>query len=513
MFISKVPSEFLTHRLDCPYYHPEAMKLDYKFREYGNMKLLSQIISSKRKITNGVRGPDIQASQYCLIRLQDCQHWGINFDNCLTISEKQFNENRRCQLFENDIVVAIGGYVGNASIARNVKLAVIGQHSAVLPYNPNGYYDERYLLAYLNSAIAEIQFQRYVSGSIQAGINLEDLRDIPIPIPNKLAQSYIGDKVRLTERLRTRARQIELFINDKFSFLLANLKPKSKSWRVHRNNIESYRLNTSHYDAVIVDMLDKAKKQIDLLPLASLFGKRGISGGATPQGAEYPEKGIFFVRVQNVKPLRLDLSDAAYLTPAQDAELKRSRCQAGEIILSITGYPGVAAVVLEDDLPVNINQHSVRFDVCQGWEAEYIAAALNTTFLKMQVDRLAIGGTRIALDYASISNLLIPVFPEATRKVIAHNVAISNRAIRESERLTTAAKLLVEALIEGKLTEDELKNAQLSLEKGAREPDKAILSRLTRKGIDVKDEPPLFPDIDALYEIIDQLDKDGEEEI
>ena len=68
--------------------------------------------------------------------------------------------------------------------------------------------------------------------------------------------------------------------------------------------------------------------------------------------------------------------------------------------------------------------------------------------------------------------------------------------------LTTAAKYLVEALIEGKITETELENAQTALQKGDIEPDKAILAKLTRKGYDIANEPPLFPDLDALYQAI-----------
>ena len=55
----------------------------------------------------------------------------------------------------------------------------------------------------------KLQFTRAITGSVQAGINLEDLREIAIPIPHKKAQAYIGEKVRQAERLRQRARELE----------------------------------------------------------------------------------------------------------------------------------------------------------------------------------------------------------------------------------------------------------------------------------------------------------------
>jgi hypothetical protein len=75
-----------------------------------------------------------------------------------------------------------------------------------------------------------------------------------------------------------------------------------------------------------------------------------------------------------------------------------------------------------------------------------------------------------------------------------------------SRILTTAAKLLVEALIEGAVSEADLVAAQKALEANDRSADRAILQRLTRKGMDAASEPALFPNLDALYDALDALD-------
>jgi hypothetical protein len=77
---------------------------------------------------------------------------------------------------------------------------------------------------------------------------------------------------------------------------------------------------------------------------------------------------------------------------------------------------------------------------------------------------------------------------------------------REPLPLTTAAKFLVEALIEGKITENELKAAQEALQRGDTGPDRDILRRLMRKGFGVPNEPPLFPDLEALQRALSQTD-------
>src|SRR5438874_4493655 len=184
MMTSRVSTSALCHRLDCPFYHPEALRLDHRLNEIGNLRVLSEVIDPSRTITNGVRGPVLQSSDYRLVRLQDLDGWFVRFDTCLTISEQQFRQNRRCQLRKNDIIVAIGGYIGHAAIVWKVKPAVIGQHSALIPLPENGELDPHYLTAYLNADPGRIQLQRFVSGTVQTGVNLEDLRDVRIPVFN-----------------------------------------------------------------------------------------------------------------------------------------------------------------------------------------------------------------------------------------------------------------------------------------------------------------------------------------
>ena len=193
---SRIPKNFLTTRLDCNFYNRDALELDMRFAKGYEVSTFGDVVDQSRQITNGVRGPDIQPSIFKLVRLQDFAGWSIDFDSCLTISEAQFRENRRCQLQEGDVIVAIGGYIGCAAMARRVQTAVIGQHSAVLPMGTNSKVDGGFLVAFLSSNAGAIQLQRYVSGTVQVGINLEDLRQIRLPLPSSVLQKHIGDAIR-----------------------------------------------------------------------------------------------------------------------------------------------------------------------------------------------------------------------------------------------------------------------------------------------------------------------------
>ena len=68
--------------------------------------------------------------------------------------------------------------------------------------------------------------------------------------------------------------------------------------------------------------------------------------------------------------------------------------------------------------------------------------------------------------------------------------------------------MLVEALIDGKLSESDLVAAQKALESGDRSHDHRLLQGLRRSnGISA---PALFPDLDSLYALIDNDNDAGD---
>ena len=140
-----------------------------------------------------------------------------------------------------------------------------------------------------------------------------------------------------------------------------------------------------------------------------------LTGGATPLGARYPDDGPKFVRVQNVRPNRLAWSvesDVCIPTDIHEGQLARSQLRPGDVVFTITGSYGNAAVVPNGFDPANINQHSVRIRIDKKRvKPEYLAAFLNSSLCRPQVERAATGSSRPALDYPSIRQLRILVPP------------------------------------------------------------------------------------------------------
>ena len=95
-------------------------------------------------------------------------------------------------------------------------------------------------------------------------------------------------------------------------------------------------------------------------------------------------------------------------------------------------------------------------------------------------------------------NILIPDFQSIDLDNFNRISGKQFFATKLSKKLSDAAKLLVEALIEGQLTEQQLIAAENSTT-----ANRAILERLKTDGLDGNGEP-LFPDIDQLEQLLEE---------
>lgn len=183
-----------------------------------------------------------------------------------------------------------------------------------------------------------------------------------------------------------------------------------------------------------------------VVPLETLLkaGKDALTGGATPLGAAYPDEGAKFIRVQNVRPNQLIWNpeeDPCINTHTHAVLLKRSQLKSGDVVFTITGSYGIAAVVPNAFGEANINQHSVRIRVNKDTVSpEYLSVFLNSELCRPQIDRAATGSSRLALDYTSVKQLRILLPPEKDEQAkivnsVTDKLAKANDLRHQSEQL------------------------------------------------------------------------------
>ncbi len=174
--------------------------------------------------------------------------------------------------------------------------------------------------------------------------------------------------------------------------------------------------------------------------------QRGLTGGATPLGANYPREGVRFIRTENVTPNWIDLSNVVYISSEDHAALRRSALEAGDVLLTITGALfGQSATVYPECLPANISQHSVRMAFVAAVNPRYVATYLNSKYGQAQIQKHKVGATRSALDYESVRALRLPLPPNVVQDYIGAKVRLAERCRLRARELRTEAQRCLDA--------------------------------------------------------------------
>ena len=173
-------------------------------------------------------------------------------------------------------------------------------------------------------------------------------------------------------------------------------------------------------------------------------------------------------------------------------------------MLSVRGTIGRAAVF--DSVKystASLNAAVVTIDCKPTINPYYLAAFLNSEVGRIQSNRIANGAVQLNMNLKETASNLIVIPPINLQETIAATFLSKNRAIILANLLTQSAKTLVEALIEGQLTEQQLIQAQQALEDGDNSLDQAIISKLSAEGYAIEGATPLFSDVDELYSLLE----------
>ncbi len=437
---------------------------------------------------------------------------------------------RKSHLSEGTLLIVRKGDVGDACVVPP-RADSLNCSSEIMFFRTKILVDAYFLSSFFNSINGRLTIERLQRGSLIPGVSLYDVPDIRVLWPVAPARDYISDKARQSERLQAAAeklltsaiRSVESLIDranaeDEIRARGITLErlalpqredPSSQAKHTRTPSAAlTNRIDAWYYQPHLVAANKKIKESGNCQTLADVIdAERDVKGGATPRGAEYFTSGsVRFYRTSEVSGLAVHAGDAVFITEEQDREMARSRLAEGDILLTITGADfGHAGAITKHHLPGNISQHSVRFQPTI--DESYLVAYLESSYGQRMLWRQAYGATRPAVDYPGVKSLLVRVPDPSVQRVIGDAVRNGVLARDFAMWLTNAAKFLVEALIEGKITENELVDAQHALERGERQLDRAILSRLTTSGIDLRGKPPLFADLDALYAAIDETER------
>lgn len=499
---SRVNSKILTSfKLDAAFYQHEYLELEGKFyKSKIPLSKLENIRLNKNGYKYGTNDPIQEAvGKYRVLSIP-------NIDDCLISDQPE----KFCVESQNEHKVSTGDVLlvrsnGNRNLTG--RCGLVTERFADFAYasflirirlNPQ-LVDPGFFTAFMNCSHGKIQRKRFANGTNLFNVNMEELDYFVIPKPDKPAQTYIGDKVRWAEQLRERARELENFVQNFLDGVVPEYEHNpSKISRVSVKTL-SNRLDLQHYRTHYLAQ----EKAIRSVPYNFLGDITTISSGDAVPTTEFKNEGIPLVRIRNISSKGFVDQDI-FVSYEYAFNKNAYSAKPGNIVVGMDGEFR-SQFFLSEELPQFINQRIAIVNITK-IRPELLTVWLNRSEGQYQLYRWSVKTTVEHISLSDIANVMVPRLSLSVENDLADEILSSRNCMLMSQNLTTAAKLLVEALIEGKITEAELINAQEALEKGDIDLDWKIMSRLTRKGIDVKDEPSMFLSAYLLYDAVGKWD-------
>ena len=149
-----------------------------------------------------------------------------------------------------------------------------------------------------------------------------------------------------------------------------------------------------------------------------------ITNGNTPKGGSenYVDKGITFLRSQNVWRNRIDLSDVAYIDENTHLSMKKSSVHHNDILITKTGRIntensslGRAALFTGEDNSANINGHVYLVRLEKTVDPRFVVTILTGEAYRKYIRKVCVGGIdkrQINLDQVEDFPIILPPIEE-----------------------------------------------------------------------------------------------------
>lgn len=379
------------------------------------------------EVCNILNGYAFKSSKYTnsgtrIIRITNVQKGYVIDNDPKYYSDDDIKNLTQYSLREGDLVMSLTGNVGRVGMlqksmlpaALNQRVACIRTKSDEISLN--------YLFHLFNSDVFERAAIRSARGIAQLNMSTEWLKEHTIPLPPKSTQlAIVSELDKIKELIRLKKEQLKDFDN------LA----QSIFYEMFGDPVEN----------------DKGWEVKTLGEMSTC-----ITNGNTPKGGSlvYVDKGILFLRSQNVWKNRFDLEDVAYIDEATHQSMQRSSLHKNDILITKTGRIntensslGRTALYIGEDNTANINGHVYLVRLKKDVPAKYILYILISKSYYELIRKTCVGGIdKRQLNLNHIENFPIPNPPLEQQEVfvrcveaIEHQKAEAQKAIADLETL------------------------------------------------------------------------------
>lgn len=491
--INRIRPDKIQDFLTAQTYRPEITKAKEKIKSLPWVFLQSVC---KRPIRQGKSPSYADDAGLLCIKPKNTNEMIVSLEELSYIQPASKDDVAGQRLQNGDIVITRSGSgtIGRASIFLSDKEVYTNDHLFIVRTDTA---DSHYTCAFLNTYWGHRLLEAGISGSTgQLNLSNEHIKGITLYTPAELAQKYIGDKVRQAERLRAWAKAERVKIDLYFDSILNGIyqeRPERCFSRIS-NEILVPRLNAEFYAPEFVSVE---------IGLRQKFGKLTTIGKLAPtiRSKEKPRGDCRYFEIGDLSTSKGTFEQGSYYKKGEAPNNAQRKFDIGDVAVS-TRRPNRGAIAVVEDGDVN-NFYSVFLarlkpkNISFGyWLKEFLRHEIG----KLLLQQRCTWTTYPVISEDDLETIPVPVI-EGDWEYISNLSKQSALLEYHSKQLSNSAKLLVEDLIEGQITEAQLIAAEQALQAGNDALDRKILGRLKTDGID-GDGAALFSDLDELNRLL-----------
>ncbi|MDO8513557.1 MAG: restriction endonuclease subunit S [bacterium] len=440
-------------RLDAEYFQPEYLEIErtlmlskrYKYWKDIDGRFITGPFGSEFNVENY-----IEKGKYRYVRGKDVKEFFLLDNDNVYIPEKDFVRLNKYALKESDILVSVVGTLGNTVIVDSPILpAIYSCKSTVFRTKEVNPY---YLIAFLNSKYGRKLLERSVRGAVQTGLNIDDLKSLPIYVPSNALQLEVSSLVLQSKKeidssklLYQQAEDLlleelglkDIQFEDDLSFVINSGEVKT----ANRTDAEYYRPKYKE----IIKILKKNPNDVlencfyIIRSKNFLYTEEGDIGVIKTK-----QLGKQFLGFQVENVTTNEVVDTEKLPTIQDRDVLFASMGVGSLGKTNIYYE------LENDNQFTIDSTLKIFRAKKEQKLlpEVLSVYLSSEIGQQLIYKYIVGSSGIISIYDNyIRELIIPILPKSTQQKIADLVRQSHESRKKSKELLEQAKSKVEEII------------------------------------------------------------------
>lgn len=162
---------------------------------------------------------------------------------------------------------------------------------------------------------------------------------------------------------------------------------------------------------------------------------------------EWQESGVPYINVGDIREGYIDFSSVKYISEKVDEILKKSKVSNGQVLLTMAGTIGNAAVAYNLPRTANANQAIAKITPLDSISPYYLSAFLNSKYGLLQTQREIVSSVQANIFLGQIKKFKIPIFDSKTTEEIEREYKSFLEELENSKSLYSQAEnLLLEEL-------------------------------------------------------------------